>query len=56
MSCLNYAALETVDATMEDQGKLKPVAVPRRNETGDRVMRAVTEAVDAALANGSMPA
>jgi hypothetical protein len=59
MSCLNYAGLETIHPTVEDRAeatRLKPVAVPGRKDLGDRVMRAVTEAVDAALANGSMPA
>lgn len=59
MSCLKDMNLETIPETTEVQGKFaarKPVLVPSNRRATDRVAQAVNEAMDAALANGSLPA
>ena len=59
MSCLKDMNLETISEATEKQGKLaarKPVLVSSNRRAMDRVAQTVNNAVDAALANGSLPA
>lgn len=59
MSCLKDVNLERISEVTEKQGKFavrKPVLVSSNRRALDRVAQAVNDAVDAALANGSLPA
>jgi len=57
MSCLQSTNLETLEtADQRSEQPMGPVLVAKNRRAMDRVSQVVNDAVDAALANGNLPA
>ena len=56
MSCLQSTNLETLETDQHTERPMGPVLVANNRRAMDRVSQVVNDAVDAALANGNLPA